>query len=98
MSSSELPGTAEVERAYRAAHRALEEILPPGSYVPEKDLGTSGVISQLWSVVRMAEAAALAQFGPQVSWEGPDGREFGLAIGCVDLDAGTRGSGPVRVG
>lgn len=61
MTAHEPPSAPEVEKAYRDAHRALERILPPDFFVPEKDLRISDVISQLWSMVNKAELAAVAQ-------------------------------------
>jgi GNAT superfamily N-acetyltransferase len=97
MSSAELPGTSEVEKAFRDAHRALERILPESSYVPEKDMNISDVMSQIWSVLHMAESSAIAQFGPRVSWEAPYDHEFGLMVGGAKPDERTRDFGPVKL-
>ena len=71
MSDYEFPEATEVEKAYRAAHRALEGIVSPGSFAPNEDLSITEVISQFRSMVEKAEMAVAAQLGPLISWEAP---------------------------
>lgn len=91
MTAYEPPTAADVEQAYRDAHRAMERILPPDFFVPERDLDIPTVITQLWPMIDRAESVAAGQFGVRVSWEASyhDGK-LGLMVGAADLDAGTR--------
>jgi hypothetical protein len=55
MRTYEFPPAADVEQAYRAAHRALEGITAQGSFVPEKDLtDLAEVITQFQPLVWQA--------------------------------------------
>lgn len=72
MNDYQLPQAPEVERAYRAAHHALESIVSPSfSFTPEEDLPITEVILQFRSIVLEAEIAVAAQLGPLISWQAP---------------------------
>jgi hypothetical protein len=86
---SNFPEIPEIEAAYRAAHQALEAIIPRhnGSFVPEADLGLAEVISQFPFIVEHAEMAVTEQVGPGIAWKGQH-REgsWGLIVAGADLD------------
>jgi ribosomal protein S18 acetylase RimI-like enzyme len=88
MSNYRLPETPDIEKAYRAAHRALETIAPSGfSFVPEADLELSEVISQFPYMVEEAEMAVAIRLGPRISWTAEhQGAEWELTMACVDFD------------
>jgi hypothetical protein len=98
MSDYEFPEAPEVEKACRAAHRALEGVVSPGSFVPEGDLSITEVISQFRSMVEKAEMAVAAQLGPLVSWEAPRWEgDWELVMTGADLDNGAYDFGSVAL-
>jgi GNAT superfamily N-acetyltransferase len=99
MRTYEFPPSADVEQAYRAAHRALEGIAAKDSFVPEKDLTTlAEVIRQFQPLVRQADIAVAAQFGPLVTWEAPSQvTNWEPVMSSADLDHGTVNFGQVRL-
>lgn len=99
MSDYEFPQAPEIEKAYRAAHRALEGIVSSGySFDPIEGLPVTEVISQFRSLVREAEMAVAAQLGPLISWEGPRrNSDWELVMSGADLDNRTYDFGPVTL-
>ncbi|WP_329250455.1 hypothetical protein OG417_05085 [Actinoallomurus sp. NBC_01490] len=83
MTDYQFPQAPQIERAYRAAHRALEGIVSPSfSFVPEEDLPITDVISQFGSMVQEAELQTRLSLGRSVDaaiesgeWIGPHGRD-----------------------
>jgi ribosomal protein S18 acetylase RimI-like enzyme len=96
----QFPRAPQIERAYRAAHRALEGIVSPGySFAPEEDLPITDVISQFGSMVREAELAVAAQLGPLISWEAPRrDTDWELVMSGIDLDNDAYDFGAVKLG
>lgn len=86
----EVPG---IEKAYRAAHRALEAVIDAGggdrsvTFAPEADEPFFEVVSQFPFMVREAGMVIASLIGPRVSWEGPriEG-DWNLIIAGIDLD------------
>lgn len=73
MSEYRRPELPEIERAYRAAHRALGVIVPPDfCLVPTSHLGTAEVISPF--------------LGPPISWHSRQAEDWGLTMASVDFD------------
>lgn len=91
MTDYEFPEAAEVEKAYRAAHRALEGILHPGNFAfaPEADLPVPEVLSQFPALVREAEVVAAGVLGPGIGWKGPHREgDWEPVIAGLDMDGG----------
>lgn len=100
MGGYEFPEVPQLESAVRAAHRALEDISMPDTYVPEAETQlVSEVLSQFPAMLENLERTVAGQIGPLVSWRGPDARE-GLALvsAGVDLDVGECGFGGLELG
>jgi len=51
MGNHEFPRAAEIETAFRAAHRALEAACAPGTVAPENNLEFAEVLSKFPSVL-----------------------------------------------
>ena len=86
---SRFPEVPAIEAAYRAAHRALEGVIPggPGNFVPEDGLDVTEVISQFPYVVQQAEMAVAGQVGPSIAWSGErQERSWNLLVAGADLD------------
>src|SRR5258708_13315696 len=65
-----IPEIPEIEQAYRAAHRALEAIMPESfGFLPEADLYDSQVLSQFPLLVDEAALVVAAHLGPYIDWQ-----------------------------
>jgi hypothetical protein len=65
-----IPEIPEIEQAYRAAHRALEAIMPESfGFLPEADLYDSQVLSQFPLLVDEAALVVAAHLGPYIAWQ-----------------------------
>ena len=63
-----IPEIPEIEQAYRAAHRALEAIMPESfGFLPEADLYDSQVLSQFPLLVDEAALVVAAHLGPYIA-------------------------------
>ena len=84
-----IPEIPEIEEAYRAAHRALEGIMPESfGFQPEADLYCSGVLSQFPLLVDEAALVVAAHLGPYIAWqEEPHRGDFDLVPAGLDLDS-----------
>lgn len=85
----ELP--EEIEAAYRAAHRAMEGILPKdSSFVSEAGLhDINEVISQFPIMVEKAAMIVAAYLGPEITWKAEAReKEWDLTVAGIDFDAG----------
>src|SRR5713226_3873399 len=80
----------EIAAAYRAAHRAMESILPKdSSFIPEAGLDNiHEVISQFPIIAEKVEAVVAAYLGPEIDWktESREG-EWDLIVAGIDFDA-----------
>jgi ribosomal protein S18 acetylase RimI-like enzyme len=89
------PEVPEVERAYRAAFRALEPLISDRrSYVPEEGAHIDEVFSQFPWLVREAGMTVASHLGPRISWESDYVDTFGLVMAGADLDAAEHDFGP----
>jgi ribosomal protein S18 acetylase RimI-like enzyme len=98
MNDNQFPEVPDIEQAYRAAHRALEAIMPESfSFVPEADLDGTDVILQFPVLVDEAALAVAAHLGPYIGWRAEQQRgDFGLIAAALDLDNdGERSFGPI---
>lgn len=97
MGEYRIPRTPEIEEAYRAAHRALEAIMPETfGFLPEADLWCEGVLAQFPLLVDEAALVVAAHLGPYIAWqEEPHRGDFDLVPAGLDLDNdGELGFGP----
>ena len=68
MGDYRIPQIPEIEQAYRAAHRALEAIMPESfAFVPEADLECLEVLSQFPLLVDEAALVVAAHLGPYIA-------------------------------
>lgn len=99
MSDYDFPDVPQIESAYRAAYRALGQLVPPQRmYVPEENLALTELISHLRIVADEAEMTVAAHLGPLVSWSGPpkDG-DWDLILTGTDFDGGERDYGDITL-
>jgi ribosomal protein S18 acetylase RimI-like enzyme len=91
MADYEFPEVPEVESAYRAAHRALENIVSASewrfNYMPESGLEFPEVVGQFPAMVQEAETVLAGQIGPRISWEAEQRDEWDLVPAGIDLNA-----------
>lgn len=85
------PVVPEIERAYRAAHAALEGLASEYEldYAAEADLGDwTEVVDQFRFVAGGADMAVAMRIGPAIDWcqGGRDRGEWGLTVAGLDLD------------
>jgi len=87
----EFPRVPQVESAYRAAHRALEDIVSASewrfNYAPQSELEFTEVVGQFPSMVQETDMIMAGQIGPRISWEAPQRDEWDLVLAGIDLDA-----------
>src|SRR5258708_15469471 len=83
-----IPEIPEIEQAYRAAHRALEAIMPESfGFLPEADLYDSQVLSQFPLLVDEAALVVAAHLGPYIDWQAePVSGDLDLVTAGLDLD------------
>jgi ribosomal protein S18 acetylase RimI-like enzyme len=85
-----IPEIPEIEQAYRAAHRALEAIMPESfGFLPEADLECGDVLSQFPLLVDEAALVVAAHLGPYIAWQAePHRGDLDLVPAGLDLDNG----------
>lgn len=86
MTDYEFPETPEIEKAYRAAYKALSA-LAPGTVTVEEETLFLEVLSQFPFLLDRADLATTARLGPAVSWQASrQDDDWGLAVSGLDLD------------
>jgi ribosomal protein S18 acetylase RimI-like enzyme len=86
MTDYEFPETPEIEKAYRAAYKALSA-LAPGTVTVEEETSFLEVLSQFPFLLDRADLATTARLGPAVSWQASRQDDaWGLAVSGLDLD------------
>ncbi|SFW88320.1 GNAT family N-acetyltransferase [Amycolatopsis australiensis] len=80
------PELPEIEKAYRAAYRALAA-LAPGTVTIEEETSFPEVLSQFPFLLDRADLATTAHLGPAVSWQASRQDDlWDLAVAGIDLD------------
>jgi GNAT superfamily N-acetyltransferase len=99
MTDYEFPRAPEIEKAYRAAYKALEALVPLHTVTSEETSDLPEVLSQFRILVDGAELATAGQLGPHVSWRAPrrDG-DWDLIVSGIDLDDDVHDFGDVQLG
>jgi len=92
------PEAPEVERAFRAAYRALESLIPARTlYVHEKGAHFDEIVSAFHHMVEEAWMVLVSHLGPRTGWQAKRTDTFGLVLAGIDLDEGEHDFGPERL-